>query len=174
MAATVSIYEWNGTSGSQASTDKTSGTVRYKKADNATVDANNPLVKPSAGNDRSYEKWLRLHIGGTGPTGVITNPKFYTDGTNNFGTGIAAYIRTTNPGSYATPAIPANDAGGTDQFTYNSGSGKALDVANAGPYSGTNTDIADFAVLWMTLSTSVASPQNPTSSETITFAYDET
>ena len=172
MAATVLIREKN-TAGETA-TDKTSGTVRYKKADDATVDANNPLVKPSAGNDRSYEKWMRLQIGGTGPTGVITSPVFYTDGTNNYGTGITAFIRTTNPGSFSTPAIPANDASGTDQFSYNSGAAKALDVANAGPFSGTSVDIADYAVLHMTLATSVAAPQNPTSSETLTFAYDET
>ncbi len=174
MAATVIINEWNGTSGAEVATDKTSGTIRYKKADNATVDALNPLVKPGAGNDRSYEKYTRLRITGTGPTGVITNPKFYTDGTNNFGTGISAYILTTNLGSYATPVIPANDASGTDQFTYNSASGKALDVANAGPYSGTNTNIADYAVLWMTIASTATSPQNPTSGETVTYAYDET
>lgn len=173
MAATVLIYEWNGASGVQASTDKTSGTLRYKNADNATVDANNPLVKPTSGNNRSYEKWTRLHIGGTGPTGSITAPKFYTDGSNSYGTGISAYILTTNPGSYATPAVPANDASGTDQFSYTSASPKALDVANAGPFSGTNTDFGDYAVLWMTLATTVSAPQNPTSSETLTFAYDE-
>lgn len=174
MAATVTILEWNGTSGSQTSTDKTSGTIRYKAADNSTVDANNPLVKPTSGSFRSFEKWTRLHIGSTGPTGSITSPKFYTDGSNSFGTGITAFIRTTNPGSYATPATPADDTGGTDQFSFTSASPKALDVANSGPFSGTNTDFADFAVLWMTLATTVSAPQNPTASETLTYAYDET
>lgn len=174
MAATVIIREYNGTSGAEVGTDKTSGTIRFKNADNATVDANNPLVKPSAGVDRSFEKWLRLRITGTGPTGQITNPQFYTDGTNNFGTGISAFIRTTNPGVYATPAEPGSDAAGTDIFTYNTGSRKDMDAVNAGPFTGTNTDIADFAVLWMTLATTVTAPQNPTASETITFSYDET
>ncbi len=174
MAADVHIYEWNGTSGSQASTDKTSGTLRYKAADNSTVDANNPLVKPTSGNTRSYEKWTRFHIGSPGPVGSITSPKFYTDGSNSYGTGITAFIRTTNPGAYATPAIPADDTAGTDQFTYTSASPKALDVANPGPFSGTNTDFGDFAVLWMTLATTVSAPQNPTASETLTYAYDET
>ena len=174
MAANVSILEWNGTSGSQTSTDKTSGTIRYKAADNATVDGNNPLVKPSTGNFRSFEKWTRLHIGATGPTGSISSPRFYTDGANSFGAGITAFIRTTNPGIYATPATPANDTSGTDQFSFTSSSPKALDVANSGPFSGTNTDFGDFAVIWMTLSTSVSAPQNPTASETLTYAYDET
>jgi len=172
MAATVQLREKN-TAG-EAATDKTSGTLRYKNADNATVDAVNPLVKPTAGNDRSFEKWTRLFIGGTGPTGEITNPNFYTDGTNNYGTGITAFIRTTNPGAYATPTEPANDASGTDMFTFNSGAKKDMDVANPGPFSGTNVDIADYGVLWMTLATSVAAPQNPTSSETLSWSYDET
>lgn len=172
MAATVLIREKNGAG--ETATDKTSGTIRFKNADNATVDANNPLVKPPSGTDRSYEKWLRLQIGGTGPTGQITNPQFYSDGTNNYGTGITCFIRTTNPGSYSTPAEPANDSAGTNVFSYNSGARKDMDVANAGPFTGTNTDIADYAVLWMGIDSTVTAPQNPTSSETFTFSYDET
>jgi hypothetical protein len=125
-----------------------------------------------AGSDRSYEKWTRLRITGTGPTGEITNPNFYTDGSNNFGTGITAFVRTTNPGSYATPAIPANDTGGTSVFTYNSGSKKDIDVANAGPFTGTNVNIADYVVLWMTIDNTVTGP-GPTASETYSFSFDE-
>ncbi len=177
MAATVLIREWNGTTGSPTQADKTSGTVRYKAANDATVDANNPLVKPSAGSFRSFEKWMQLRIGATGPTGVITNLQFYTDGSNGYGTGITAFIRTTNiaSGSFVTPTTPANDAAGTDQFTFVTGSRKNMDAVSAGsPYSGTNTDIGDFAVLWMTLASTVSAPQNPTSSETLTWSYDET
>lgn len=177
MAATVLIREWNGTTGSPTQTDKTSGTIRYRASNSATVDANNPLVKPSAGNFRSFEKWMQLRIGGTGPTGSITNPQWYTDGSNSYGTGISAFIRTTNvaSGSFVTPVTPANDASGTDQFTFVTGSRKNMDAATAGaPYSGTNVDIADFAVLWMTLASTVSAPQNPTSSETLTWSYDET
>jgi hypothetical protein len=177
MSALVTINEWNGTTGSPVKTDKTGVAVRYKKANNAVIDANSPLVKPLAGNDRSVEKWLQLRIGATGPTGQITNLQWYTDGTNNYGTGIAAYIRTTNPasGAFVTPVTPGDDSTGTDQFSYSSGARKNLDVATGGaPYSSINTDIGDFAVLWMTLSATVSAPQNPTSSETLSFSWDET
>ena len=170
MAATVLIREKNGAG--ETATDKTSGTVRFKAADNATVDINNPLVKPTAGNFRSYEKWLRLNFS-TGPTGQITSPRFYTDGSNGFGTGIALYARTTNPGSYSTPVTPSDDSAGTDAFSYTSGASKALDVANAGPFTGTG-DKGDYLVLWITLASSVSAPQNPTASETLTFQWDET
>lgn len=175
MAATVDFREWNGTVGSPTKTVKTSSTVRMKAIDSASVDANNPLPKPSTGNiTRSYEKWLRLYIGATGPTGQITSPRWYTDGANGFGTGISLYVRTTNPGVYAQPAKPTSDAAGTDAFTYTSGSPKALDSVNAGPFSGTALDIADYLVMWMSLADTVTAPQNTTASETITFAWDET
>lgn len=172
MAATVLIREKNGAG--QAATDKTSGTIRFKNADDSTVNASNPMVKPVAGTDRSYEKWLRMYIDTTGPSGVITSPVFYSDGTNNFGTGITCFIRTTNPGSYSTPAEPSDDSAGTSIFTYNSGSTKAIDAINAGPFSTTSTDFGDYMVLWMGVTTTVTAPANPTSSETITVSWSET
>ena len=172
MAATVIINEWNGTSGSEAATDKTSGTVRFKSADNATVDINNPIVKPVAGTNRSFEKWLRLRITGTGPTGQIENLGFATDGSNNFGTGITCFIRTTNPGSYATTATPANDTGGTNVFTYTSGSRKSLNVANPAPFTGTNVNIGDYAVCWLGADNTVVGP-GTLPGETFSFYYDE-
>ncbi len=42
MAATVIIEELN--TGGETATDKTSGTVRFKNADNATVDTSNRLI----------------------------------------------------------------------------------------------------------------------------------
>ena len=49
MAATVQIVEKNGAGATQ--TDKTSGNIRFKNADNSTVDTSNPMVKPGAGVD---------------------------------------------------------------------------------------------------------------------------
>ena len=46
MAATVQIVEKNGAGGT--TTDKTSGTIRFKNADNSTVDLVNPMVKPGS------------------------------------------------------------------------------------------------------------------------------
>lgn len=177
MSATVDIREWTGTTGSPVQTIKTSGDLRYKQANNSTVDAVNPLSKPSAGNQRSFEKWCQLRIGATGPTGQITNLQWYTSGTNPYGTGISAFVRTTNvaSGSFVTPTTPANDTAGTDQFTFSSGATKNADAATAGaPYTAINTDIGDFLVLWMTLATTVTAPQNPTASATLTHAWDET
>ncbi|KKK62608.1 hypothetical protein LCGC14_3002610, partial [marine sediment metagenome] len=49
MPATVLIEELNGAG--QTATDKTSGVVRFKNADNAAVDTANPLVIPTANRE---------------------------------------------------------------------------------------------------------------------------
>lgn len=175
MAATVQIREKNGAG--ENATDKTSSTVRPKMADDPNVDSNDPLVIPATGQNYSYEKWLRLYIGATGPDTNITNPKFYTDGNNGFGTGVNVWIAL--DGTYTTPVTPstANDPpqhDGVDMtniFTYTSGSPLALDVTNTGPYSGTLTDFADYLVI--VAEAEAAATQGSVPAEALTFVYDE-
>jgi len=163
MVATVLVGEKNGAGGTF--TDKTSGIVRFKNADNPTVDLVNPMVVPVAGTDYSYEKWLKMKIGGTGPASQITNLKFYTDGANSLGTGVGLYAKAVT--TYATPAEATATTGYTDAFTYTSGSPLSL---GAGPYSSTNTEMGDHCVMICTVD-STAGPGTP--SDTLTFGYDE-
>jgi hypothetical protein len=171
MAATTYIREFNGVAPGTP-TDKTSGTVRFKNADNATVDLNNPIVRPGSGTVYSYEKVLRLRIGATGPTGAITSPRAFSDSANGFGTGVGmgaggngTYVQPINTVSSRAPQSPGF-------FSYTSGAPLALDVTNAGPFTGTNVDIADF----LYLQASVASTASPglTPVEVLTISYDET
>lgn len=164
MAATVLIREKNGAG--ETATDKTSGVIRFKNADNATVDANNPLVVPGSGSDWSYQKYLRLNVSGTYTQ--ITNPKFYTDGSSGFGTGVNTWAK--RVGAYSTPAEETASAGYTNAFTYTSGSPLALDSINAGPFTGTG-DKGDYLVL--ALEAQSTATQGARSAETITFAWDE-
>lgn len=162
MAATVQIIEKNGAGGTP--TDKTSGQIRFKNADNATVDTANPMVKPGAGTDYSFEKWLRLNVTG-GTYTEITNIKAYMDGTNGLGTGVTLYAKAV--ASYATPAEATGTAGYTDAFTYTSGSPLSL---GAGPYSSTG-EKGDHLVMMLAVGTSASG--GITSSETLTFGWDE-
>lgn len=162
MAATVQIVEKNGAGGTQ--TDKTSGTIRFKNADNATVDLNNPMVKPTSGTDYSFEKWLRLNVSG-GTYSQITNIRFYTDGGNGLGTGIGLYAKAV--ASYATPAEATATTGYTNAFSYTSGSSLSL---GAGPYTSTG-EKGDHAVLICTVDNTASQGVTPT--ETLTFAWDE-
>lgn len=164
MPATVTIGEKNGAGGTY--TDKTSGTIRFKNADNATVDTANPMVIPGAGSDYSFEKWLRLKIGATGPSVQISNLQFYTDGGNGLGTGVLLWAKA--EASYATPAEATGTAGYTNAFTYTAGAALSL---GAGPYSATNTEMGDHAVLMLEVQSTATQGQTPT--ETLTFSYDE-
>lgn len=168
MAAIVEIREKNGAG--ETPTTKTSGTIRFKAADDANVDLNDPIVRPGSGFTWSYEKALRLYIGGTGPTGSITSPRMFSDTTPGFGTGVTMFAGGT--GTYVQPVITDSPRATTDFFSFSSGSPLALDVTNTGPYTGTNTDIADY----LYLQADVASTASPglTPSETLTMAYDET
>lgn len=167
MAATVLIEELNGAG--QTATDKTSGTIRFKNADNATVDLVNPLVKPGAGVDYSFEKWLRCNVT-VAPAGNISNLKFYMSGSAE--TGQALYISTTNPSAYSTPAEATTATGYTDAFTYTSGSPKAMDAVNTGPFTGTGQK-GDYFKMMMTVGTTIAAP-GTLASKTMTVQWDET
>ena len=162
MAATVQIVEKNGAGGTQ--TTKTNGTIRFKNADNSTVDTSNPMVKPGAGTDYSFEKWLRMNVSG-GTYTEITNVKAYMDGANGLGTRVALDGKA--GARYTTPAEATGPAGYTDAFTYTSGSPLTL---GAGPYTSTG-EKADHLVMMLTVGTSASGGITP--SETLSIVWDE-
>lgn len=162
MAATVQIIEKNGSGG--VATDKTSGNVRLKKADNPTVDLNDPLVLPASGSDWSFEKWLRLNVSG-GTYLQITNIVSYTDGTNGLGTGVNLWGKA--EASYTTPVQGSSSTGYADMFGYDEAAPLEL---GAGPYTSTGEKGSHLVLL---AEVTDAAAGGLTSSETITFAWDE-
>lgn len=176
MAATVQIREKNGAG--QTATDKTSGTIRFKKADDATIDLSDPLVVPSAATEYSYQKWLRLHIAGGSYT-QISNLRAYSDGASGYGSGVKLWAKCA--AAYATPAIPstANDppqlsgANMANMFGYTSGSPLDMDDLNPGPFDSTGVpkDIGNYLVLVMEVE--IGTTQGLQPAETLTFAWDE-
>ena len=161
MAATVTIVEKNGAGGTQ--TDKTGGTVRFKNADNSTVDLNNPMVKPNSGSDWSFEKWLRANVAGTYTQ--ITNLAAYTDGSSGLGTGVNLWGKAT--ATYATPAEGTASTGYANMFTYTSGAPLSL---GAGPFTGTG-EKGDHLVMLCEVTSAASGGLTP--SETLTLAWDE-
>jgi len=162
MAATVQLIEKNG-AGATA-TDKTSGSIRFKNADNSTVDLVNPMVKPASGSDWSFEKWLRLNITG-GTFTQISNIKAYTDGSSGFGTGVNLWAKAVT--AYSTPAEATASTGYANAFTYTSGAALSL---GAGPFTGTG-EKGDHLVLVMEVQSTASGGLTPT--ETLTVAWDE-
>jgi hypothetical protein len=166
MAATVDIYERNGTGVIASSTAKTAGTIRFKNADNNAVDSNNPMVIPTSGSDWSFEKWLSLRITGTKPADNISNLRFYTDGTIGFGTGITVWARSAT--AFSAPAEPTTSTGLTTAGAFTSGSPLSL---AGGPWSGTSTFVGSSVVLSMEVTS--AATVGALTAETVTWAYDE-
>lgn len=162
MAATVQIGEKN--SGAGTFTDKTSGTIRFKNADNATVDLVNPMVKPPSGTDYSFEKWLILKVIG-GTYSQITNIAAYMDGSSGLGTGVGLYAKAVT--TFATPAEATSASGYTDAFSYTSGAPLSL---GAGPFTSTG-EKGDHLVMMLTVGSTASGGLTP--SETLTIAWDE-
>ncbi len=161
MVATVIINEKNGAG--ETATDKTSGTIRLKNADDATVNTSNPMVVPGSGSDWSFEKWLRLNVAGTFTE--LTNLKFYTDGTSGFGTGVLTWAKAVT--TFATPAELTASTGYLDAFSYTSGSPLSL---GAGPYTSTG-DIGSYLVMGLEVQSTAS--QGALTAEVLTFGYDE-
>lgn len=162
MSATVTIVEKNG-AGATA-TDKTSGTIRFKNADDATVDLVNPMTVPPSGVDYSVEKWLRLKVTG-GTYTDISNIRAYMDGANGFGTGVSLYGKAVT--SYTTPAEATSHSGYSDMFGYTSGS--PLDLGGDGS-TGTG-EKGDHLVMEMEVASTASG--GLLSAETLTIAWDE-
>jgi len=163
MAADVQIHEMTGAT---TGVDKTNGTVRFKSADETTVDTNNRLQIPTSGTNYSYTKQLRFYFN-TPPDTDIQDLEAYSDGNNDFGDGIGVQYDT----SGAFSANVNTNINGTDLFTATSSSPIDMDANNAGPHTGTGYK-GDFLRLQMT----VASNAQPgtLNAETLTFAYKET
>lgn len=167
MAATIEIHEM---SDATTGTNKSSGTVRFKDADDATVDASNPLVIPADGSIYSYTKKLRAYMEDP-PNTNVSNLRWYTDGANGFGTGITVTcknIGTTFGSQYKTAM-----EGGADLFGKTSGSPLDGDGTDTGPFVPGDDDsyIGDIIELQMAVASTASS--GTLSAETLTLAYDE-
>jgi hypothetical protein len=167
MAATIEIRSYHGAS-PDSGTNVAGGSVRFKQADNDTVDANNPIPVPGAGTNYSYVKNLRFYVGATPPSNSVNNLKFYTDGANGLGTGVGLVAKTT--ASYIDPLANGTSQVGSmsDAFGYTSGSALAVTGSIT---TETSQAFGNYVHLQMTVGTS-ASP-GTTPSETLTFSYDE-
>lgn len=113
MPATVELRSHHGATPS-AGTNVLSSTIRFKAADNDTVDSTDPLLIPLSGTVYSYVKQLRFYATTT-PSNLINNLKFWTDGSNGYGTGITlqtkVFVGLTSTATSGTTTTLVNGAG---------------------------------------------------------------
>jgi hypothetical protein len=132
MAAVIQVHEMSAT---MTGTDKTASTVRFKLADNATIDANDPITIPSGNvSKRSFTKQLRLFCQ-TAPSTQVDNLQMYTDGSSGFGTGVS--VEASNVGvTWAANATPAL-TDGKDLFGFVTEARMNMDAVDTGALTAT-------------------------------------
>lgn len=194
MAADMSVYFDFGGSDTSPGTEQDTDALgpprmRFKTADDATIDLNNPIPIPAAGTKYSYWKQIYLYCTAA-PATQVDNIKFYSDG-SNFGTGItvkvgdetpvktnassAGYeVATGTPGDTGDEMV-ANHAGltgSTELFAnYTSGSPKSVTINESGNIINAIGETSNYIILQMEV-INTASP-GTLSSETLTWRYDE-
>jgi hypothetical protein len=167
MAATMQIHEMSALT---TGTDKTSGTVRFKDADNATVDAANPLVIPSVGSIQSYTKKVRAYMEAP-PTTSISNLRWYSDGASGFGTGVSVSAK--NIGVTWAANATTKQVGGADLFSYTSAAPLDGDTTDTGPFAPADDDSYIGDLIEMQMFVYSTASQGALTPETLTFSYDE-
>lgn len=177
MAATVIINRLTGAGPTE--TDITSINTRANAEDaHTTAGTSNSILVPAAGSNYSY--WVTTQLDVTAiDSGTVDNLKWYTDGSNNFGTGVTciaqtadSYVQATGtPGTTGTELTEGNHAGLTgapaDAFSFDSGS--PLSVTGTTTTTGA---FGDRVVYQIVVGTTAAS--GATASETFTWRYDDT
>lgn len=177
MAATVLIRRLTGAG--PTATDITSINTRANAEDaHTTAGTTNSILVPAAGTNYSY--WVVTRLDVTAITaGTVDNLKWYTDGSNNFGTGVTCKVNTATgyvqatgtagtTGTQLTTGNYATLAGApVDAFTYTTGS--PLSVTGT---TSTTGQFGDYVVYQIEVGTTAAS--GATASETFTWRYDDT
>ena len=157
--------------------------LRWKTADNATIDANNPVPIPAAGTNYSFWKHVYLYAD-SAPDTQVDNVKFYTDGTG-FGTGITLNVgdempTKTNASSAgyevadAAVELAANHGGitaTTNAFTYTTGSPKSVTIGESGGIINAIGETTNYLVFQLAVADTASSGN--LADETKTFRYDE-
>ena len=185
-----------------AGTDNTPGTqqnvsalgppnLRFKTADDATIDSVNPIPIPTTGSNFSFWKQIYLEVTG-GTFTQIDNVQFYTDG-GGFGTGISTFVGDQMPVKNSGADTGYDVATGvvgtsgddmldtmtghvdvtseTDAFSFTSGCTKTISISEAGAIMNATGESTNYLVCQMDV-INTASPGD-LADETWTWQYDE-
>lgn len=177
MASTVIINRLTGAG--PTATPITSINTRANAEDaHTTAGTTNSILVPAAGTNYSYWVVTRLEVTVIN-SGQVDNVKWYTDGANNFGTGVTCKVNTATgyvqatgttgtTGTQLTTGNYATLAGApVDAFTYVTGS--PLSVTGTATTTG---QFGDRVVYQIEVGTTAVS--GATATETFTWRYDDT
>ena len=179
----MKVYTDFGGSDATPGTEEESTTVRFKQADDNTIDTNNPIVIPASGTDRSYWKHVYL-FASVAPSTQINNVRFWSDDVNTFGTGVELMVATTTPTKNSTSQPGYDLAEGTTALTthgsvsavasvfgYSSAAPLTVTISEAGNVINAISETSDYVIMQMTVESTASS--GVLTAETLTFQYDE-
>lgn len=192
MVATFSVYfDWGGSNGSPGTNTDIDAlgppTIRFKDADDATIDTNDKIVIPGSGSE--YSRWKHIYLlCDNADSHTMNNFAIYSDGANGMGTGVDVEVGGQFPtkNSGASTGYEVADTADEDLvtnhsgistvasiFTYTSGEGTDLDVSCS--ESGSAIDAANETTNYVLLEMEVTDAASPgqASQETGTWSYDE-
>lgn len=193
--ATFSVYlatgGVDGTPGADADVDALGPpTIKYKNADNSTIDSNDKITIPGAGSVYSYWKTMYLKCDANADVHTINNLKIYSDGTNTLDDGggadsidvnIGEQFPTKNSGSTAGYEVANNanefvaEHGGINSavsiFTLNSGAALALSISEAGNIINAANETSNYFITQCEIKSDASA--GATANETGTISYDE-
>ncbi len=168
MVAAVKIHEMTG---SRVGFDKTSGRIRFEDSNATIVDRDNRLQVPSAGTNYSFTKQIRCFVA-TPPSIDLQNFAAYSDGANDFGTGIDVEydtVATTLGAAFRTAT--RTDITGSTFFTATSLT--AIDLTQniaSSEFAGTGYKAK---ILRMQMSVANTAAAGSLDGESLTIKYDE-
>lgn len=182
MVATIRIMRLTGANnlmgGSPLYTDITSASTRMSTSDSAAPGTTNPIPIPTSGCNHSF--WVTTQLySACPPDNSITNIKWYTDGTNSFGTGTEFIVATAS--SYVTASGTAGSSGLLltvgNHGGLTSAPSNAFQYTSSSPLSvsgsiGNTTGSFGYRVVYQLNVAPTASAGN-TGGETLTFSFDE-
>lgn len=166
MPAEIQIHEMSALDSGE---DKTDDTIRFKKADNADVDFNDPIKIPDSGSEYSYTKTLRPYMAAA-PDTQVENLRWYTGG-EGFRAGVA--VNAKNIGDSWSENSDSEMTGGSDLFEYTKSSPLDGDETDSDPFEPDREDdyIGDLIRMQMVVDDTAS--RGKLSSKTLTMAYDE-
>jgi hypothetical protein len=179
MAATVDIVRLTG-AGPTASTITAINTRANALDSHTTADTTSPVNVPASGSNYSFWVTTRLNCTAT-PAGTINNLRWFSDGANNFGTGItcvgmeaSGYTQATGVVGSTGDVLNATNyatllAAPVDVFTFTSASPRSL----AGSLSNPTTGQFGNRFIYQLVIGATAGP-GVSGSETFSWRYDET
>lgn len=179
MAATVQIVRLTGATATPVATDITSINTRANAEDaHTTAGTANSILVPTTGTNYSY--WVTTRLNVTAITaGTVDNVKWYTDGTNNFGTGVTCSVGTATGYVQATGTLGTSGTvlNATNYTGFTLGNANAFTYTSAAPLAvaGSTTAVGEFGdrVVYQ-IEVGATAASGATAQETFTWRYDDT